>query len=292
VKGHDKAPAFPDVSSSSPDYSDFANTYEAAIITGYPDGSFNPAGAITRAEAAAMITRFLQDLPGYEQLQLQTPYLPALETTPHNWQHIKDTAPTVPIVTDADLGFTPASTQAQFDAEAAASWEQVHLWLATWNWLALGEAKLTGDQASYVANYGLEPWAVAEIGAVADGYFPSITDSLLESDLWDGYPPSNGTAFTPVSSVFLQEPDNPWIQAAGGGWAGGPEITLIPAGSWGTAPFWVEVNQPLTSSGQDITNGLWGMSQKLVDSGHAPGSVRGRQQAPGIQKMLAFRSMR
>ena len=37
---------------------------------------------------------------------------------------------------------------------------------------------------------------------------------------------------------------------------------------------------------------IHGMSQKLVDSGHAPGSVRGRQQAPGIQKMLALRSMR
>jgi hypothetical protein len=270
VKGHGEPPAFPDVSSSSPDYSDFASTYEAAIITGYPDGTFNPAGAITRAEAAAMITRFLQDLPGYEQLQLQTPYLPALMTTPNQSQPEANSKTTVPIITDADLGFTPAGNQAAFDAEASATWEQVHLWLATWNWLALGEAKLTSDQASYVANYGLEPWGVAEIGAVVGGYFPSITDSHLQSDLWDGYPPANGTAFTPVSSVFLQDPQKPWIGLMG--WTD-PEITLIAVGNWGTAPSWVNVDQPRTSSGQVITNGLWHIPgiQSLTEKAYLSG---------------------
>ncbi|MDA8336491.1 MAG: S-layer homology domain-containing protein [Peptococcaceae bacterium] len=254
VKGHGKAPAFPDVSSSSPDYPDFANTYEAAIITGYPDGTFKPAGAITRAEAAAMITRFLQDLPGYEQLQLQTPYLPALMTTPNQSQPEANSKTTVPIITDADLGFTPASTQSTFDAEASATWGQVHLWLATWNWLALGEAKLTSDQASYVASYGLEPWEVAELEMVNATYFPSLSGTYLGSDLWDGYPPGNSSAFEPVSSLFLQNPDKPWIGLMG--WSA-PEVTLIAAGTWGTAPCWVNVDQPRTSSGQVITNGLW-----------------------------------
>jgi hypothetical protein len=45
------------------------------------------------------------------------------------------------------------------------------------------------------------------------------------------------------------------------------------------------------SQREDIL-GKGGMSQKLVDSGHAPGSVRGRQQAPGIQEMLALRVLR
>jgi hypothetical protein len=257
VRGTGQAPSFPDVSSSSPAYPDFANAYRAWLIKGYPDGTFDPAGAITRAEAAAMIVRFLRNLPGCAQLSMQTPYLAELETTPHNTQaDTADTLPTVPLVTAANLGFTPAATQAQFAAEPDATWQQVHLWLATWNWIALGEAKLTSDEASYVAKYGLEPWEVAEIGAVG-AYFPPLSDSLLLSDLWGGSPPGNDGTFTPVSSVFLQDPDNPWIQGAGG-WAAGPETTLIPVTTAGIFPYWVAVRQPADIGGYSASD-LWGI---------------------------------
>ena len=264
VKGQGNAPAFPDVSFSSPAYPDFANAYRAWLIKGYPDGTFDPAGAITRAEAAAMITRFLRNLPGYAQLSMQTPYLADLETTPHNTQaDTADTLPTVPLVTAANLGFTPAATQAAFDAQAPATWEQVHLWLATWNWLALGEAKLTSQEASYVANYGLEPWEVAEIGAVGGSYMGILNDSPLLIDLAKGqeglnyvYGTFNGQ-FAPVSSLFLQDPQNPWIQGAGG-WAGGPEITLISVTTAGIFPQWIAVRQPVDIGGYSASD-LWGI---------------------------------
>jgi hypothetical protein len=53
-----------------------------------------------------------------------------------------------------------------------------------------------------------------------------------------------------------------------------------------------QIRAPLGLEGWPNIGERGGMSQKLVDSGHAPGSVRGRQQAPGIQKMLALRGMR
>lgn len=263
VKGQSKAPAFPDVSSSSPAYPDFTRAYRMAVIIGYPDGTFDPSGAITRAEAAAMITRFLANLPGYAQLSMQTPYLGELETTPHNWHVMADTEPTVPLVTASNLGFTPAATKAQFDTETYATWGQVHLWLATWNWLAIGEAKLSRREASYIVNYGLEPWEVAEIGAVGGSYMGILADSPVLVDLGKGqeglnyvYGTFNGQ-FAPVSSVFLQDPDNPWIQGAGG-WAGGPEITLISVTTAGIFPQWIAVRQPNDISGYS-PNDLWGI---------------------------------
>ena len=45
----------------------------AGIITGYPDGSFQPQGTATRAEVATIFARFLEvaDLPRREQTGVQ-----------------------------------------------------------------------------------------------------------------------------------------------------------------------------------------------------------------------------
>ena len=57
----------------------------AGIITGYPDGSFQPQGTATRAEVATIFARFLEvaDLPRREQTGTQsdtdTPMLPIRE---------------------------------------------------------------------------------------------------------------------------------------------------------------------------------------------------------------------
>jgi hypothetical protein len=50
----------------------------------------------------------------------------------------------------------------------------------------------------------------------------------------------------------------------------------LPVSLCGTRP------EPIAEAEKILPRNL-GMSQKLVDSGHAPGSVRGRQQGPGIQ---------
>ena len=56
----------------------------AGIISGYPDGSFQPQGTATRAEVATIFARFLEvaDLPRREQTGVQqtdTPMLPIRE---------------------------------------------------------------------------------------------------------------------------------------------------------------------------------------------------------------------
>lgn len=268
VKGQGNPPDFPDVSSSMPNYGDFANTYEAWIISGYPADEcpggqpcFKPDNPITRAEAAVMIAKFLRNLPGYAQLAMQTRYLPALETTPNFTPPHYSPAwlmATVPLLTNADLGFSPATTQMQFNAEPYATWQQIHLWVATRNWMALGEAKLTNQEAIYVADYGLEPWEVAEIGAVTTSYVPTWSDSQLGTALWYTLPPGGSTGqFEPVTTVYLQGPRQPWNGGGGDyGW-GGDLMTLIPAGVWGNAPYWVGVSLPRDSGGQVIPNGQW-----------------------------------
>jgi len=167
VRGSGPAPDFPDVPSSTPNYADFSTAHRAGITHGYPDGTFGPAGAITRAEAAAMIYRFLTDLPGSGELELQTPYIAAMAAAPGTkyWgppqyppkgADYRWASPHPPTLMAADaLGgsFVPASTQADFETEPDATWPQIHLWLATQNWLALGEAKLTKAEAQYVVSY-------------------------------------------------------------------------------------------------------------------------------------------
>ena len=200
------------------------------VIKGYPDGTFHPNGLITRAEAAAMLTRFVAALPGYDQLAMQTPwiangdmfygapcaripypgpYTPALPKGTTICQTLDNSV----VLTNADLGFTPATTTAAFQAEPMATWEQIHLWIATANWMALGEAKLNQQEATYVYNYGLQSWQVGMVGLVASQY----TDSLKDSPLWAtlepdaaSLPPGTGT-FTPVTSLALVYP-------GGGGW--------------------------------------------------------------------------
>jgi hypothetical protein len=53
-------PAFSDVSSSYWAYAAISNLISLDYITGYPDGSFKPDGAITRAEFVSILTRALK----------------------------------------------------------------------------------------------------------------------------------------------------------------------------------------------------------------------------------------
>ena len=48
-----------DVDYRNPDEYHLVKIYEAGIITGYPDGTFRPSETLNRAEAAAVITRFM-----------------------------------------------------------------------------------------------------------------------------------------------------------------------------------------------------------------------------------------
>ena len=213
---------------------------QAGTIKGFPDGTFQPDGLITRAQAAEMLTRFVAALPGYSALQRQTPYIRAMAGaycdyinghaitlagvvfgSSKNCGSEDNAANGYPygqpatILTSADLGsFTPASTESAFTAESVATWQQIHLWLATQNWLALGEAKLSQAEAAYVAGYGLQPYAVAEIAVVAAQYIDAAKDSpllvaLQPNSLTGGDGTFNGI-FTPVSSVQLNCPDAPW----------------------------------------------------------------------------------
>ncbi len=229
---------------------------QAGIIKGFPDGTFQPAGLITRAQAAEMLTRFVAALPGYGQLAMQTSWINTLVTTfpgslemsctpnklyptgncPSAFQTDMHVAK---ILTNADLGFTPAASAAvwQTEVQTPATWRQIHLWLATGNLIALGEAPLTQAEASYVAGYGLEPWKVAEIVGVASQYVASITDSPLLTSLQpnahNGTAGSGAGSFTPVSLVYLGAISQPW---------GGDELSLVVIESAGTQPMWVPLS--------------------------------------------------
>ncbi len=48
-----------DIDYRNPDEYHVVKIYDAGILTGYPDGTFRPGGTLSRAEAAAVITRFM-----------------------------------------------------------------------------------------------------------------------------------------------------------------------------------------------------------------------------------------
>ena len=49
-----------DIDYRNPDEYHVVKIYDAGILTGYPDGTFRPGGTLSRAEAAAVITRFME----------------------------------------------------------------------------------------------------------------------------------------------------------------------------------------------------------------------------------------
>ncbi len=54
--------SFPDLPSSTPDYADIQLAAEYGLVQGYPDGTFHPENTATRAQAAAMLVRLLNEL--------------------------------------------------------------------------------------------------------------------------------------------------------------------------------------------------------------------------------------
>jgi N-acetylmuramoyl-L-alanine amidase len=67
--GSVSAASFPDVPTSHRAYSEIMYLVNRDIVTGTPDGSFNPENYVTRAEAATMIGRALNLQGGYRQTE-------------------------------------------------------------------------------------------------------------------------------------------------------------------------------------------------------------------------------
>lgn len=80
-----------DIDYRNPDEYHVVKIYDAGILKGYPDGSFRPKGTLTRAEAAAVITRFMEvkrkQLFPVPQAPIGTELLPIEELIP---KHVND----------------------------------------------------------------------------------------------------------------------------------------------------------------------------------------------------------
>ena len=228
VQGQGSAPNFSDVAATSPNYQAFVVAYEAGVIHGFPGNTFEPQGTLTRAQAAALVVGFVQRLPGYAQLAMQTPELPRLiagylyyaqqgppgAMPPGGFSDTTCPYPTATMATNADVPFTPATTDAGLAQEPYATWQQIHEWIATANWIALGEAKYTDQQAQYIAAYGLQPWQV-EMVALAAGGYPWGTENHMEADfplinyLWPAESSSDQPTGTPLTNITLYFADHP-----------------------------------------------------------------------------------
>lgn len=152
-------------------------------------------------------------MPGGNQLKMESPYIEAM-----GGGHTCNLYPTDHCFAgDSKVILTAANSphiianSSQFHGEKYASWAQVHEDLATMNWIALAEAKLTQEEANYVAQYGLAPWQSAIIVNVGMHYWDTPAHAPLITDL---YPKAAASWVTgpinPVLSVSLLNAKGPW----------------------------------------------------------------------------------
>ncbi len=223
----DRVPVFSDLPAAYPGYAAIRQAVACGVVQGYGGGVFAPGDLLTRAQAATLLVRFVDALPGAEQLGYQTPemnaYIQGVGTAAFTWPGASNpllqadsrnlSAGGVPI-TSAGLAAAPYTT-----------WNEIHLWLATGNWVALAEGKYTALAAAYIADCGLQPWQAGIVDSVLVAYAGDFagrpTAFPLLADLGDGsasYTAEAGTAggnLTPVSRVAVSYPGQPF---SGDGW--------------------------------------------------------------------------
>jgi hypothetical protein len=240
-------PAFSDLPFTYPGYPAIREAIACGVLQGYGGGVFAPGDSLTRAQAATLLVRFVDALPGAEQLGYQTPeltaYIQMVGTAAANWL-----GPADPLLQannwDLPAGGAP-STATALAAAPYASWSSIHLYLATGNWIALAEGKYTPLEAEYIADCGLQPWQAGMVDAVLVAYagaypqnaaaFPLLAALSGGSSTYTTEAAAAGGDLTPVTRVAVSFPSQPFSGDGGyllGSWAvtygSGNTVQVVP----------------------------------------------------------------
>ncbi len=223
VKGNLPPPTWSDLPTSTNGYREILLAAQAGIVQGYPGGVFQPYQTLTRAQGAAMLIRFIDALPGSEQLLRQTIFLPQFIQTAMDsgWNGSSANAvrsEPATVLTATDVSPNLPIDDAAFAKADYVSWQQIHLWIATGNWIALGEAKLNQQEANYIVSYGLEPWQVAFLESAVFYYsstalpqdFPLRYSLYPIAATYPGGPDETGK-LNPVTAISITNPDHPFL---------------------------------------------------------------------------------
>ncbi len=220
-------PVFADLPATYPGYAAIRQAVACGVVRGYGGGVFAPGDLLTRAQAATILVRFIEALPGAKQLGYQrsemTAYLQGTGTQAFSWPGVSN-----PLLQADNLDLPAAGvpvTPAGLAAAPYATWSDIHLWLATGNWIALAEGKYTAMEAAYISDCGLEPWQAGMVDSVLVAYagdfggrstaFPLLADLGDGSASYAAEAAATGGDLNPVTRVAVAYPAQPFT---GDGW--------------------------------------------------------------------------